>query len=568
MIKKLTRIWLLWLLLTQSAWADVSLRIEGLEDALSDNVDAYLSAIPEEEYSTSLRFQSRIRDEIMLALRALGYYEPEIQFSTPDGEDKLVINVIKGEPVLIEEVDIVLQGAASQDAEFNALIEESGLVKGAVLDHSKYDRLKSSFRNLALTKGYFDGSFTKTALEVAPELKKAFVRLHYSSGVRYRFGKTDIVGSQIEETRVRSLIPYGEGDAYHASDVGLLNQRLSNTEWFSSVVVKPDTESFGDSKQLPMIVTLSPQSMNLVETGIGYSTDVGIRGTLKWHKPWVNTYGHSLDASLSISEPEQTILLNYKVPLENVLHDYYQFRYGMQYENNLDTESFEASTVVERHWLLDSGWHRTLFLKYLNEDFTQGAQDDAIRMVIPGISFSLVRTSGGSMPMSGDKYSISFEVADDSVVSRTSMFRIQGRSAWIGSIGNDHRGVARVGFSANIVDDILDLPPSIRFFAGGDNNLRGYEYESISPKDATGALIGAKYMATASIEYQYRVTGNWWLATFVDTGDAWNSSVALKVGPGVGIRWASPVGPIRFDFAWGLDNDNDFQFHFALGPEL
>ncbi len=570
MIKKLTCIWLLWLLLIPSVRADVALRIEGLEEALSDNVDAYLSAIPEEEYSTSLRFQSRIRDNIILALKALGYYEPEINFSVPEGDNELIVNVVKGEPVLIEEVDIVLQGGAEQDAEFNELIEKSGLVKGAILDHSKYDSLKSSFRNLALTKGYFDGNFTKTALEVAPELKKAFVRLHYSSGVRYRFGETEIVGSQIEEARVRSLIPYEEGQPYHVSDVGLLNQRLSSTAWFSSVVAKPDTDNFGDSRQLPMIVTLSPQSKNLLETGIGYSTDVGVRGTLKWHKPWVNTLGHSLDASLSISKPEQNIVLSYKVPLEDVLNDYYLFRYGMQYEDKLDTDSFEVNTIIERHWQLESGWHRNLFLKYIYEDFTQGAQDDDIAMLIPGIAFSRTTTSGGTMPMFGNKYSVSFEIADKNVISRARMFRVQGRSAWIGSVGNDHRGIARFGAYANIVDNILDLPPSIRFFAGGDNNLRGYKYESVSPTDSTGALIGAKYMATGSLEYQYRITGNWWFATFVDVGDAWNNTPEPKVGPGFGVRWASPVGPIRFDFAWGLDNDSDdqFQFHFALGPEL
>ncbi len=552
----------------QSSWANTSLRIDGLDGTLSDNVNAYLSAIPKEDYSTSLRFQALVRDNIIVALKALGYYEPKIQFFVPEGENKLIVEVAKGEPVLIKEVDIVLQGGANEDIEFKQLIEKSGITKGSVLDHSKYDSLKSSFRNLALTKGYFDGSFTKTALEVAPELKQAFIRLHYSSGVRYRYGATDIIGSQIDEARVRSLIPYKEGEPYQTSDVGLLNQRLSNTEWFSSVAVKPDIENIGNSQLLPMVVTLSPQSKNRLETGIGYASDIGIRGSLKWNKPWVNSYGHSFDSSLSVSEPEQTILLSYKVPLEDVLHEYYQFRSGMRHESNLDTESFEVNAMLERHWELDSGWHRTLFVKYLEENFTQGAQDDVIRMLIPGISFSRTRMSSGTMPMSGSKHSITFEVADDSVISLARMFRVQGRSAWIGSIGNNHRSVARIGLSANIVDNILDLPPSLRFFAGGDNNLRGYEFESISPKDATGSLIGAKYMATTSLEYQYRIKGNWWLATFIDAGDAWNDTAEPKIGSGFGVRWASPVGPVRLDFAWGLDNDNDFQFHFALGPEL
>jgi translocation and assembly module TamA len=148
---------------------------------------------------------------------------------------------------------------------------------------------------------------------------------------------------------------------------------------------------------------------------------------------------------------------------------------------------------------------------------------------------------------------------------------MQGQTAWIGSIGQNHRGFARLGISANLVDNIEDIPPSLRFFAGGDNSLRGYDYQSVSPVDEDGELIGAKYMATGTLEYQYRLTGNWWLATFVDAGDAWSeSSPELKKGLGAGIRWVSPVGPVRLDFAWGQDEfaDHQLKIHFTLGPEL
>lgn len=92
----------------------------------------------------------------------------------------------------------------------------------------------------------------------------------------------------------------------------------------------------------------------------------------------------------------------------------------------------------------------------------------------------------------------------------------------------------------------------------------------VSPKDASGALTGAKYMVTSTLEYQYRVYGNWWGAAFYDIGDAFNETPEWKAGAGVGIRWASPVGPVSFDFAWGLDSEPDpeFRIHFSLGPEL
>jgi translocation and assembly module TamA len=558
------------LVASKNAWSTVLLNIEGVKGPLKENVELYISSIPEEDYSTSLRFQSRLKDNIGNALKALGYYNPIVDYSVSADKTTLTVSIVQGEPVLIEEVDIEIDGEAQADPEFKRLVQQSGITTNSILNHSKYDSLKSSIRNLALSKGYFDGDFTLNAIEVSPERNQAFIRLHYSSGTRYHFGKTTITGSQIDEQKVLSLVPYEEGQAYLASDVGVLNQRLSNTEWFSSVYVGPDMSHVEEGLMLPMEVALAPQSQNKIETGLGYSTDVGVRGTLKWTKPWVNSYGHSFNSSLSLSNPEQTVILGYKIPLEDVLNEYYLIQYGMKYEDNLDTESLEGNAVVERHWQLDNGWHRTLSLKYLHEDFTQGSQDDNIQMIIPGVSYSRAQTSGGLMPTSGSKYSVSFEVSDESIVSRARMFRVQTRSAWINSLGENHRGIARIDLAANIIDDISDVPPSIRFFAGGDNSLRGYDYESISPTDETGALIGAKYLATSSLEYQYRVVGDWWAATFVDAGDAWSATPETKIGTGFGVRWASPVGPIRLDFAWGLDLDSSdrFRVHFALGPEL
>jgi translocation and assembly module TamA len=285
----------------------------------------------------------------------------------------------------------------------------------------------------------------------------------------------------------------------------------------------------------------------------------------------MNSLGHSFDSSFSLSKPEQEIVAGYKIPLDDVLREYYRLQYGMKYLDNNDTISFESSVGGERHWDLDSGWHRTVFIRLMNENFTQGSQEDNFVMLLPGISYTRTRTRGGAMPMWGDKQSVSIEYGDTLALSQARVFRLQAGTAWIRSYGKNHRGLLRVDGSSNFTDSVFDLPPSLRFFAGGDNNLRGYSYESISPKDDEGKLTGAKYMVTSSLEYQYRVVGNWWMAAFVDYGDAWNDTPQWKTGTGVGIRWASPIGPVRLDFAFGLDVEegtDKFQLHFGLGPEF
>ncbi|MHB9954199.1 autotransporter assembly complex protein TamA [Vibrio campbellii] len=570
MIRKATPIIVSLLAFSHSAYADVSLKIKGIDGALEDNVNAYLSSIPEDDYSTSLRFQARLEQSITEALNALGYYHAKISYTITKDNDELIVNIKPGEPVRIKEMDVVISGEAGEDEEFTNLIKKSRLKEGRILNQGEYDALKSGIRNLALQRGYFNGDFKLSRLEVVPELNEANVRLHYDSGIRYHFGTVEILGSQIWEDRVDSLRPFKTGEPYLVSEVGEYNQNLSNTDWFSSVFVEPDLSKLDDGRDLPIKVSLAPAAKNQIETGIGYSTDTGVRGTLKWKKPWVSARGHSFDTALSLSKPEQTITAGYKIPLDDVLHEYYQLQFGLKHLDNRDTESLESNLAVERHWITDGGWHKTLYVRHLYENFSQGLQEDGVQFVLPGASFSRTRTRGGNMPMWGDKQSVTVEYGDPALLSETRVLRLLGRTSWIRGIGQNHRGLFRLEGGANVTDEFEKLSPSLRFFAGGDNNIRGYGYESISPTDSSGALTGAKYMVTSTLEYQYRVHGNWWGAVFYDIGDAFNKTPEWKSGAGVGIRWASPVGPVSFDFAWGLDAEPDpeFRIHFSLGPEL
>ncbi|EJE4695164.1 autotransporter assembly complex protein TamA [Vibrio parahaemolyticus] len=570
MIKKALPIIVGLLVVSQSAYADVSLKLKGIDGALEDNVKAYLSSIPEKDYSTSLRFQARLDQSITEALNALGYYHAKISYSISEGNDELIVNIHKGLPVKIKVMDVVISGEAKEDEEFANLIAKSPLKVGRILNQGEYDSLKSGIRNLALQRGYFNGDFKLNKLEVIPELNEANVRLHYDSGIRYHFGPVEITGSQIWENRVESMRPFEIGEPYLVSDVGEYNQNLSNTDWFSSVFVEPDLSKLEDGRELPIKVSLAPAAKNQIETGIGYSTDTGVRGTLKWKKPWVSARGHSFNTALSLSKPEQTITAGYKIPLDDVLREYYQLQFGLKHLDNRDTESLESNLAVERHWLTDDGWHKTVYVRHLYENFSQGLQDDGVQFVLPGATFSRTRVRGGSMPMWGDKQSVTVEYGDPALLSETRVLRLLGRSSWIRGIGENHRGLFRLEGGANITEEFEKLSPSLRFFAGGDNNIRGYGYESISPVDESGALTGAKYILSSTLEYQYRVYGNWWAATFYDIGDAFNDTPEWKSGAGVGIRWASPVGPVSFDFAWGLDEkpNNEFRIHFSLGPEL
>lgn len=551
------------------AQSALTLNITGIKGELKDNVTIYLQKFTEDDVSTGSRLHAALTQEAEKALQALGYYQSEIEVQAKqDSPLTLTLNIKAGQPVLLDTVDIQVSGDAANDADFTALLQQQAPKTGAVLHHGQYEGLKSALRNLALRKGYFDARFSLNRLEVAPELNQAFVRLHFDSGVRYRFGEVNFNGQQIDTNRLESLLPFAAGDAYLASQLGELNQALAATGWFSSILVEGDTEQIRDS-HLPVEVSLAPERRNIIETGIGYSTDVGARLKLNWLKPWLNSAGHSLRTDVAVSAIEQSVEAAYKLPLPSTATDYYQVQLGVRNRDTEDTASRESNLVLERYWLMGNQWYRTASLRWLYEDFVQADQRDNISLIMPGISYNRSRQAGGAMPHSADRLALRVEVSDEAWGSDASFVRLRGRAGWIGSLGDNHRFVTRLDAGAILMEALRKLPPSLRFFAGGDNSIRGFGYETVSPTNEQGELIGGRYLLTGSVEYQHRLQGNWWLAAFTDYGSAWDDKPDWQQGVGVGVRWASPVGPIRLDFAFGLDQPGSgFQLHFSLGPEL
>ena len=173
------------------------------------------------------------------------------------------------------------------------------------------------------------------------------------------------------------------------------------------------------------------------------------------------------------------------------------------------------------------------------------------------------------MPNWGDSQLFSIEFADPALGSNARLARIRARSVWIRSLGDNQRAIFRMDGGAVFAKNIQDVPPSMRFFIGGDNSIRGYGYDSIAPRDSEGKLLCGQYMLTSSLEYQHRIYGNWWGAVFYDYGSSWIKKPEWRQGVGFGLRWASPVGPVRVDFAWGLHKtSNKFELNLVLGPEL
>lgn len=557
--------------------ANVRLQVTGLEGALQKNVRARLSTIAVDEVNADGRFRARVDEAIRQGLRALGYYDPQIAFefrpAVNGGRPVLIASVAPGEPVRIAEVNVDLRGGARDDSDYQQRLRDDLPAIGSVLNHGDYDSFKSGLNNLSLRKGYFDARFQRSQLGIMREERKAFWDIDYDSGERYRFGAVKFQGAQIRDDYLQNLVPFHTGDPYSSEELGELNRRLSATGWFNSVVVSPDFEQSKTTKILPLEAVVTPRTRNQVETGVGYATDVGPRFKTTWNKPWLNSRGHSLSSSLSVSAPEQSLDLSYKIPLlKNPLEQYYLLQGGFKREDLNDTQSDSTTLNVARYWDLSSGWQRAINMRWSLDHFTQGSVTDTTMLLYPGVSINRTRQRGGLMPVWGDTQRYSIDVSDTLWGSDIDFVVFQAQNVWIRTLAEKHRFVARGNLGWIETNSFSRVPPSLRFFAGGDRSIRGYKYKSVSPRDSDGKLTGASKLATGSLEYQYNVTGKWWGAVFVDSGEAVNDIKQndFKTGAGIGVRWSSPIGPVKFDIATpvGDPEKHGVQFYIALGPEL
>ncbi|GAB2799550.1 autotransporter assembly complex family protein [Halomonas shantousis] len=602
------------LCLVQTAQA-LDAEVRGLSGPAAANVVNYLVELEAADEPDQTSLDAAVRQRTQEALRAFGYYQPNIETAYPGRfpDDEVIITLSPGPRVHITELDIDIAGDARDDEAFQLALDEFPLSEGDALRHAPYESFKSQLATLSLERGYFDSSFTHQRIEVRPWEESARIYLHLKSGPRYRFGNVTYSGSQIDEERLRRMLTFAPGEPYLAGDLAQYNQRLSRTDWFRGIAVRPrvdeeplalaanttwwqevtgegladSTPMIGEagirasrrlagqrSTTVPVDVSLIPADRHKFEVGVGYATDVGPRMRFAWDRPWINSRGHSLEHELYLSAPEQRFSGEYIMPLENPLRDSYQLRYGLESLDNEDTKSFVSAVELARHWefdTLDDGWSQDVYLRAAYEDFVQADQENQVFLLYPGISWSRVRTRNPRFPTWGDRQRLAIEVSDPAWGSDARFVRTTFDSQWIRMLGSNNRFVGRMGVGAMATDTFEDVPPSLRFFAGGDRSVRGYSYESLSPENEEGELLGGQHLLTASLEYQRRVTGDWWGAAFVDTGNAFDAwwPDDLKTGAGLGIRWVSPVGPIRFDIAHPFDDEEDsWRLHFAIGPEF
>jgi translocation and assembly module TamA len=560
------------LLCASGARAEVLL--EGIDGALSANVLAHLSLdedgceVPrwrvEQQYQAA---PARIRE----ALEALGYYEPTVEPSLTFGDEcwRATFTIAAGEPVRIRSIEVALEGEAAADTAFAQLPEQMPLQSGDVLDHGAYERLKRRWSDLAQERGYVDARFTANRIDVYPEERVADIELRFDSGPRYAFGDVTIDQDTLSDQLVRSYLTFNTGDLYDARQLTTMYVSFADSGYFRTIDVRP-LEPDRERRVIPISIALVGAARRQINYGIGFSTDPGPRFRFGRTNRRFNDRGHAFGVNGQLSPVISEVAVGYRLPIGDPRTEWVSFDAGVKREDTDTSESeslqFGARRVLDR----PGDWRRTQMVTLLIEDFEVADQVGRSRLLMPGIDWTKIRADNEIRPQRGYKIGLELRAAADQLGSDTSFAQAIARGKWIWPVPSAGRILVRVDAGATAERSFEELPPSVRFFAGGDNSVRGYDFEALGPVDENGEVIGGSSLATASFEYEHPVRARWSIAAFVDSGNAFErSEMDLKTGAGIGTRWQSPLGPIRLDIAHPFDDETeDWRIHISLGPDL
>ena len=550
------------------------LTITGVDNELERNVRAFSTIATEpcdaEEWIIRRRFRT-LEFETRRAIQPFGYYRPTITASLSRDRKcwQAAVTIDLGEPVTLRNVDIQVNGPAATDSAFAELLASASLASGEVLRHTDYDRLKRTLQIRAADRGYFDAEFSANQLDIWPDQGIADVMLHFQSGPRYRLGEIRQEQQFIDPAIVLGYLDLEVDAPYNASDISRAYRDLSDSAYFGQIEILPDIQN-ATAEQVPVRILLQPGNRIEYTIGVGASTDTGPRFRAGFRNNRINRRGHRLITDLGVSPVVQGLTTEYRIPLADPRREWFSLT-GAYSDEETDSFDNEIQRLGAR-WTraISDSWLRTLSVDASRESFEVGQDIDTTSSIVPAITFDHKRSDRDIFPQRGRRLGVELRGTDEAIGSSMSYIQATTWIRWIRSFGEGNRLLARLNAGVTVSGDFSSLPPSVRFFAGGDESIRGFDYNSLGPTDTEGNVIGGNNLLVASIEYERHLKGNFYGAMFVDAGNAFDDTdFTAEVGAGLGVKWRSPLGPIRLYLGYPIsEDDKSLRVHLRLGADL
>lgn len=581
------------------ARANGTVEIRGVNEAIKANVLVYLSFERYKQTSdlsadTLERLHDRVEREVQAALRPFGYYEPKVHSELDNvghGGWRVTVDIEPGPPVLVDHIDVQIRGPGANDPLFTRITANLPLHRGERLNHAAYDNLKGDLQRTAATYGYFDAKLTRSELVVDPKNHEASIAIEMQTGDRYRFGATTIEQTAVKDVLVRRYLRYRQDEPFDFTELLRTQFALDDAQYFANLEVLPG-EPDRTAHTVAVSIRADPSRRNWYSVGGGYATDTGPRGTLTWENRRINTRGHRFSVLVQAAQvTKYQVQSNYIVPIGDPAVEKLTLEGVVEQRQLADvtTRNVYAQPSITK---VGGNWQYVYFVQAMRTTGESAAETRTDRLLIPGIDIASVPKGYLGEPIFQHGLFMELKGSDGLIGLNTKFLQLHVQGERVFEIHPKWHLLLRDEIGATLVSRFSELPVVERFFAGGDNSVRGFAYNDLSPTEdvctkdkgidirtpqgncrvvAGMVKVGGKDVITGTVEVVRDLPRNFGIAAFFDYGNAFNrfGGTPLEYSVGMGFRVRLPVVTLGVDIAQPISRAGAGpRLHINFSPKL
>jgi translocation and assembly module TamA len=534
---------------------DISRRQEGA--ALSaDDVQRLVGIAPE---------------QIRELLATEGYFSPAIRYELDRISTPWIarFDVDPGSPTRVDSVDIrfkgdIADGPHADRQRMERLRRRWSLDPGEIFRQADWSKAKNELLKALLNRDYPAAAIERSEARIDPQKNSATLMVEVDSGPAFTFGELEIQGlTRYSRAMIDTLNPIRPGEPYTQEKLTELQTRLQDTGYFRSVFATIDIDP-ARPREVPVRVDLSENPRKRLGLGLGFSTDTGMRGQIKWLDRNFLERQWRLESALRIDR--ETSIIGGDVYLPPIAIGW-QPSFGAHFEHTETAGEINdkirtgarltsSNKADEKVWMITYMADR----QRIADDFLNNRQ-----ALIGGFTYTKRRLDNPLTPRRGYVASVELDAGLRGVINEHNLGRVVGRGLWIMPLMPRWRAVLRGQVGQVFGSSRLTVPDDLLFRTGGDQSVRGYGYNTLGVTQ-DGAVVAGTVSMVLSAELIRQLTPQWGAAVFTDAGNAADSwhDFQFKRGSGVGARWTSPIGPVSIDLAYGHAT-RETRLHFTVG---
>ncbi len=559
----------------------VKVHISGAPEELAENLKAFLPSLRNLKCDSTPRRVERFIDasseKLLEGAEAMGYFDAQFKMTSRKKGQCWVLDVATtpGKTVKVNKLAIRLEGPGKKLKEFQTIIKNPPYQTGDVLISQYYEDFKTRLKRTANSLGFFDADLTRHTIKVDIRSHLADIDLLFDTGERYRFGKITVDQDILGFKYIDRYTLIKEGEVFRSEQLIKQQRLLEKSRYYKLVQVQAGYDQ-ASKHTIPIHIKANRRKRYTYKGALGFATDEGMYVEASMDTHWLNKKGHQLNLTTRISEKDPSVGMKYKIPLWKPEYEFATLSASWNRSDNDDIKGTALKLGLDYHRRNKSDWKQVASLNYLDEE-TQidGEESNHSQLTLFGLSVKKTERDNALFPTKGWRLKAGLKGATQGFLSDQSVLQFESNAKYLhtfgsNSVGTKGKAILQAGIGSTFVGNFDEMPKSLRFFAGGQNSVRGYGFEELGEKNSNNEVIGGKHLLTFSTEYEYPIKDKFSAAAFVDTGNAFNSwnDYTIEVGYGLGLRYKSPLGPIRIDFAVPENDNTDIHFYFSLGPDL